>query len=211
MASYVAQGDSWIEVIVRGRLYDQTIMLVRHYKQLGATPVDYNDAVATLEDIINQYNTDATLPLGAWAALATTDMKLDWVQAQFIQPVRYRYEIDVATPGTGAAAPPTMPQNTAIGFINRSIHTGRKARGTTHIAGMPVSYTDSGYLTVAAQTALLPLCDAMKSPIVLTIPTIQIDPILFDRTFPLDPEVISDVFTEDNIRVMRRRTVRLGI
>lgn len=210
MASYAAASNSIIEAITMARINGQVVMMVRHYRQQPAS-VSYTDGRATLQDFLSQWDATAGYPYTEWAANASTEVSFFMHRAQFIWPVRFAYESFIPTLPAGALAPPTSSQNQAIAFTVQSDGVGRSARATVHMAGSPAADLTNGLVTPAALTTLVTLKDALAAPIIILTPAVTLLPCIYTRSSPADSQIITHGTIQPEARVMRRRTVGLGI
>jgi len=145
----------------------------------------------------------------ALQACHTDDFNFDFVSAQRVSPNRTIRLVKLASfPGTIATA--GLPPNVAITITKRTLTAGRRGIGSLHLTGVDPAVVALGEIvTLTTYAALLPLLTAGRS---VGAVTMSVDPGLFNPTRP--PTYFSRLFDaaiQTTTRVMRRRTVRVGI
>lgn len=148
---------------------------------------------------------------GTLQALHLTSFNFDAVSAQRVWPTRtIRMTTLSSFPGTITGSD-TAP-NTSVVVTKRTLTPGRMGLGSIHLSGVDNNSIVSGEIdtgVIASYTTFLAAVIAGR-----TVPavTMSIEPGLFNPSFP--PSFFSRLFDcilQTTIRVMRRRTVRLGI
>jgi len=135
---------------------------------------------------------------------------MSYFEAQLIRPFRLAYSRTTrAVPG--AHASPTEATNQAATITRKSDFAGRWAQSTLHIGPIPQANTvqDDGLIAVAYKAKLELFGAATLTPIIAAGCTFEaciVHPVgVHGGTTPLLTQTIGET-----VRVMRRRTVRLG-
>lgn len=137
------------------------------------------------------------------------DFNFDAVSAQRIFPVRtIRMNVLSSFPGTNVDS--GLPPNTAAVITKRTLTPGRQGLGSLHLSGTGQSNAVNGEWTSLTiyQNVATQLIATRTIPAV----TMTVEPGLSNPVFP--PQFFSRLFDcvpQRTIRVMRRRTVRVGI
>lgn len=212
MASPVISGDI-IQVVYRTILFEQNILNVLHYRvsQPIGTP-SYTEDLDFLTGLLEPGN-PGTLGTAIRTALATNATILD-ITLQRIYPNRSFY---LRTP-LGLAGQSTLGEATAANVSavvsKQSEAAGRGRTGSFHLGGVPAAGYTFGRLTAAFRADMVPVADALKADI--TDPgteAVLMVPGMFGLA-PGQPDPFRRVvqtFTQDTLRIVRRRTVGVGI
>lgn len=145
----------------------------------------------------------------ALQACHVDSFNFDFVTAQRVSPTRTIRLVKLASfPGTIGNV--GEPPNVAAVITKRTLTAGRRGIGSLHLTGVDQTAITDGLITnLVNYAALLPLLSAGRS---VGAVTMSVDPGLFNPTRP--PTFFSRLFDcaiQDTVRVMRRRTVRVGI
>lgn len=163
-----------------------------------------------LQAMADNFANNATNTLtAALQAVTENTFNFDFVSAQRVYPARTIRLIKLSSfPGTIADVP--MPPNVAIVITKRTLTPGRMGIGSLHLSGIPQNAVTNGLVANPATYATLIglLADARTVSAV----TMSIEPGLFNPTRPATFfSRIFDCLLQDTTRVMRRRTLRVGI
>lgn len=146
----------------------------------------------------------------AYLAACSTDFTLVSIAAQQITTVRSVKRVRaVGAPGTVVGACEIV--NAGATLTKRTNFGGRKEVGSLHMPGMPTNGADNGLLTAAQKTRYNNLAAAIQAAWVVPVTLVSYNNILFHRGQVPDYSIVTEVFPQDTIRTMRRRTVGLGI
>lgn len=208
MAFDVATG-AIIEVRHVQALNEQIIMNVRHYRLGVSTPTDGRELAEALLDEI------AEGVAAPWMATLAS-MQSSWlingpVDMQWIFPTRY---ITFTLPNPlngGTVAEAALPQNVSAVATLRPDLAIRGRVGSFHVAGAPVDQDNGGSWQPAYQTSLQTLATQLATPIVLPDASTVFNPILLKKSTPAESLLVTSGTYQQTVRVMRRRTVGLGI
>lgn len=203
----LAVGDV-VALTYEGTYDGQQIRYALHYRVAVAgsstTPELDLDAMAA-----NFSNPATNTMTGLLQGLHVSNFNFDAVLAQRVWPVR-TIGMRVLSSFPGTIAQPGLPVNTAAVITKRTLTPGRMGLGSLHLSGQ-----DSTNVSFSEWTSLT-LYTAFAAQLIAsrTIPavTMTVEPGLFNPTFP--PTFFSRLFdapAQPTLRVMRRRTVRVGI
>lgn len=134
-----------------------------------------------------------------------------WV-VQKIYPTRLKYE-SLARGAAGTHAFDTATGNQAAVITGQTPFAGRSEVSNKHIGPIPQdsSVQDSGMVAAAYKALLTTLAGAFNSSITSVAPAVQLDPGIYHRTGGIRFTSYYQMTVQDTLRVMRRRTVGVGI
>jgi len=199
-------------VAVVGSCFGQRIMLTHCYAITSQT-IGASDAVATTA-LLDQLRAGGGADI--WEALyldcLPAEYQLDYWYVQKDAPVRVRAaKVTRAVPGTHAN--PVLTANLAATITFNANLAGRPNLSTKHIGPLPdgAGVTADGEILAAYDTKLSALANGMMTQI-----TAGIGGIVFDAVIPHPAPagswtLIAGQSRGTTVRVMRRRTVRVGI
>jgi hypothetical protein len=207
------------QVIYRYTANNQICMATFGYVYTtGATTADQITATSSLLAIVSNVATNQLLDKMA-AAQSTTISYLD-VSVQVIWPTRYlKFKADIAK--VGQVAGNCDAQNLAAVITKQTEFAGRDAVGSLHLGGLPPNAFQNGLLTAAGKTRmnfiatnlLLDINDASNGIVwhpclVNKTPIVGTDPVKYQVS---GSTLLYTTVVQPQLRVMRRRTVDLGI
>lgn len=203
----LAVGDV-VALTYEGTFDSQQIRYALHYRVAVAgsstTPELDLDAMAA-----NFSSPGTNSMTNALQAVHVDSFNFDAVLAQRVWPVR-TIGMRVLSSFPGLIGQPGLPANAAAVITKRTLTPGRMGLGSLHLTGIDTANVAlSEITTLTGYTALATLLIASR-----TVPavTMTVEPGLFNPSFP--PTFFSRLFdapVQKTVRVMRRRTVRLGI
>lgn len=173
-------------------------------------------SAATTQEIVADIITDiksAAKLVPKFLNVMPTDYQLfqEWVQV--ISPLRLAKQT-FSDGNFGASGLTANTANVAATIERRGDVADRKNVGSLHlVAPDPASIATNGTITLAAYlTAINTLAAQMLVPIVGAVTGANLVPVLFNPRAPGNPpRRITATIAQNEIRVMRRRTVRVGI
>lgn len=204
-----AVGDI-IEVTFKGDVYNQTVLNILHYRVLtaatGSTTVQ-SDSLATAEHVGPAGGADIWTLM---ALLLANDYNLEGVRVQDVFPVRYA-PVFAALPAQGTGGPGNST-NLAGVITKQTRLSGRDQVGSIHLGPIADGDQDQGFMAGTWLTDAQSLADAME--VVLSpVAGLTLEPVIWHRTVPATGTYstrITNCTPRDTLRVMRRRTVRVG-
>lgn len=195
---------SIVQVIVESQLNRQTMLNILHYRYDGSTAPDYTVVCADLRDKL--IDTDQLV-----LRMADCCSEETFFRRLYVQPVwTERLAAIVATTSfIGAVAGPALPQNCAGVITKRSDFATRWGVGGIHVGGLPITFGDKGELSAAAFPPFIALGDYCSQPV--NAGGAVWTPVLWNINQP-DRVTVWDRFQlQETLRVMRRRTVGVGV
>lgn len=196
--------DAVVQVIIETNLNSQRLLNVLHYQADGTGAADYNVA---LNALIGVLLTPGDL-VDTLSACQSNEAQIRRISAQPVYPARLAIISEVQAID-GTVAQPALPQNTSLVVTKRSDLATRYGVGSIHIPGIPTTFVANGFITGAASAAMTAFADQasgqkMAAGIIWT-------PVLWNLATPGRVTVWDRYVIQDTSRVMRRRTVGVGI
>lgn len=200
-------GTIWqvgIESLVSG----QRCLNILHYRTTAeSTITGIADEAESVAAEMNKVN--GVIP--KMLACMHTSATIVRVSAQAIRNTRYArqfVEVDEdGSIGTGSVTP-----NVSAVITKRTTFSGRWAVGSFHLAGIPSSQIVNGLLDSGYKTLVSEIASEILAPLDPTVGGGEYEPILLH---PLGQHggytALTQADVQDTVRVMRRRTVGLGI
>lgn len=203
---YQVDSGAVLQITLVQSMFQQTIVNSFHYL-LGESggPVD---GIATADAFVDAWEN----PNGIHPALAlcqTQELKYVGILAQWISPIRYAYlfTLPAITQGNHIGAP--EPPNVAAAVLCRNELAGDSSKGVKHVAGVPQSANNQGSLTPAYRATLNSFALTLITDFNVNGKTLS--PILFRKAGPALGKRIDFADALETLRVIRRRTVGVGI
>lgn len=200
---------SIIEATFRGTLLGQTVMSVWHY---AVTTVATEPSIANeLRDFLNTWDNAlvAGIRLG-YVDCMPSNYTLRQSSAQLVSPTRSRKFFHTLNIGGNRTA--AMVPNTAGVMTYQTDAGGRDQVGSKHLPIDPNVDAVDGNLDVAYKNVLAILGARTTLPLLVVANGGEYAPVLWHRKKPQpSSSAIKDFIVQDTARVMRRRTVGLGI
>lgn len=209
--SLVALGEIW-ELRLHGSLAGQSIITVQHLRVSAITPPVTNTAL----NIALQAYTKAAGGFGFTALPALPD---SWsglsVQSQRVFPLTERSANSSSTWNVVGAAPGADTANVAQVVTRRTERAGRSEVSTGHLpCPTTADAIIAGELTVAQKALLTQWLGAQYTTVTLLAGSVSLEPVIWHRGIPPEGRfysIITSAVIQPTVRVMRRRTVGLGI
>ena len=186
---------------------------------IGWTPLELSEAIVDALD--SQAPTPGTL-INSMRQMMSDDVTINLLTAQGIYPTRYRMFQGEYTFAGMLVGDPCPAQNVAAVVQKFGPGGTRHDVGSFHLGGLGVSLFENGELTVGAQAALLNVAGDLKDNIVTTTNgNVTYTPVILKKKkvvidgkdkYQIDgyTELLGTI-PKETLRVMRRRTVRVGI
>lgn len=213
--AYTLAVDTLVELTSVAYQNSQVIESIFHYRVTTAGVL--NQAVEELQALVAQVQGVGGL-IATLAAAQSSTVLYQIVRAQAIKPIRYA-AVGASSTLVGARAGAAAPQNVAAVLTKytelataRKAKTGKGQIGSLHVAGLLQADISQGLVTAPVREGVLAdLADAMM--VGITIPGGAIlTPVIWHRTVAgTSTDNIVGVIPQVTARVMRRRTVGLGI
>lgn len=199
------------EYTVVGNVNGQKCMTVLHYCCSAPSAIgDPQDETSALMSELE--------PLGSIAVIANMqacqsgEYNIDYTRGQLFNANRFSYVRHVMAIA-GTIAEPCSAQNVNATITKRTQYSGRNQVGSVHLPGLADSEYESGLITTGAKVFLDDFAREAKKTIAITADTGRYFACVWHReeTFPVWADQWKSWITQPEVRVMRRRTVGLGI
>lgn len=202
----LANGDR-VLVSFTGTLLGQRIINTFLYR-LESVPAE-TDYDATMDLFFAELN-DAAGMIPAWLDCLPENITNTQAWLQVIRPARLRRKIYTVVGGGGRSIAQTS--NIQASITRQGELAGRRSIGGVRI---PLNDTgldyENGVLGLAMKNALQALADEMIETLEVGPGAIRFIPQVGTPKPPLNSFDLKDTFVQDTVRVLRRRTVGLGI
>lgn len=197
-----------VSVTYWGTLFAQRVMNVLHYRvSISSTDPSYVGAAAKLAGAMYSGVQSPGLPM---LDAQGPEYQLDEVRVQRLSPARERYvSSNAGLPGTYAGAC-TSPNVTAV-LIKKSASVSRHGLGTFHLPGIPAAGYAAGYLTAPYQIKMNAIGARLVNPVQPVLEALVVNPVIWTPADGLVYYPITGTTLVTTLRIMRRRTVGLGI
>jgi len=131
------------------------------------------------------------------------------IRYQRIAPTRYLQEVSIPAEREGRRDPSKMSNNAFV-ITRQGELAGRSNVSNIHIPGVSDTDMEQGFLTAAFLAIAEVFADKTVEEIDVGFGSGKLVPCAFKRSNPaMSPQMVS-AYTQDSVRVMRRRTVRVG-
>lgn len=204
--------NSVLELSFRGVVDGQRTLTIRHYTNAVAVPPGVPDRLF-LETFLNAVKPGGAMDLGTdYLAVCAADFQLTAMRVQIVAPARLRFlEDPIGAAGTQAGNTQATNINGTITF--RTDKSGRDQLGTIHPPALAEGTYANGLILPAFRDKLSALGDTLSGLVVLPGDMGIWRPCIWHKTRvgSAATDGITDYSVGDTVRVMRRRTVGLGI
>lgn len=200
-------GDN-ILVTLRGSFNNQAIINTFYYR-VTVAPTTKLPQFDVFEDLLDLFNAPGNL-IAKFVEIPPGQYTLDQVWMQVVFPGRYvAYKFNAGIQGAGEDVGRTP--NLAGVITRRTDKAGRNQVGSLHIpVGQGDNSVDNGLITGTTLSAMNALALVLKNS--YTVSGYTFRPVLTPfNNGDGSAKWIDSAFTQDTARVMRRRTLRLGI
>lgn len=202
--AYTVPDGAILECTIRCTVNAQTTLSVFHYKLQDSLGLPDGDSAI---DAFNLEWNDTLDFVGAYAGCMAENVDLVQLVYQWIYPTRYHRVIKAPSVLNGGLVDTCNAPNVAQVITRSGDIADRHGIGTTHVPGLGTgSYADGELL--AGQKVLL---DTLAGFMDDKYRTDTMFPVLYNRTNPAQSRVITRAAAQSTVRVMRRRTVGVGI
>lgn len=200
--------NALVQVSLRGRCFNQRIILTHFYRTNGAGPgASFTADLNLILDRLVPAGVDTFIP--EYLALMPQSYTLETIRAQAITPVRSVIVERAIVGGAGTHPDPATTANDAATITFRTDLGGRRQTSTKHIGPTPDSAAAAGLVTGPYGVLLTNLAHVLDDTFV---PVGWVGGLV-----PCVPHVDTGLYNDitswvigDTSRVMRRRTVRVG-
>lgn len=199
-----------VEVTWEQIMFSQVILNIQHFRVTSST--SSGSDVGDNQSFANHLAalTGAGELITVWRDGVAANLVFQRVRAQKIDPVRSAYTTAaIGLAGTNAQS--SEISNLAVVVSKRGTSGTRRAQGSIHFAGVSPDLMSGGEIQAGVETwwnNLEPLWSASQN--VATIPA-TLQPIIYNPGTTPNFQTVAVWQLQSTARVMRRRTVRVGI
>jgi len=199
-----------VEVTWVQEMFSQTILNIQHFRVTSSTSSgsDVGDNQSTADHLASL--TGAGQLITVWRTNLVPEWTLRRVRVQKVSPIRSAYTT-AAINLSGLDGNDSQLPNIAVVVSKRGTSGTRRAQGSIHFAGWSPAFFNQGVIQAGIETwwnNLEPLWSATQT--VAAIPA-SIQPIIYNPGASINWQTVAVWQLQDTARVMRRRTVRVGI
>ena len=208
----LATGDI-VEIIIRSDVLNQACLTVLHYK-VGST-VFAGTYFAQLDEINAHFNVDAITSFpNALANVMAPNTTVSSLTIQRVYPTRSPYKRYNATYAGNYPTGTCLTPNISAVVTKQSEAAGRGRAGALHVPGISSDAILDGRLSAGMRAAMDTFASFVDDPYVPVGGSLyMLTPGMFNPRLGAGAnfKAVVTAYTEDTVRVMRRRTVGLGI
>lgn len=203
--------DDVLEVSIEGIQANQRTLNIRHYRVAvqSATP----DPLAEQQEFLDILSSVAPGGLAlTYLNCCSFDYRIATMRVQRISPARFPF-ISKQLDELGRIGE-TSPGPLVAGVIDFGTGlVGRKQRGSIHVPGVTQTAANNGNLGIAQRALYNALGLQLRARIINPVSGGEYQPVIFHRV-PIGAGTFDDITShkvQPEVRVMRRRTVGVGI
>lgn len=208
---YTPSKQSLISATLVMRLNNQEIINTMHYQPEEPESGTFPDGEAVLDEfasIIDEADNGWSFKQAVFSSVELTIVAL---RLQFIYPTRYAYKTYTTTAEAGTQVGDALPQNVSAALTMQTNFAGRHEHGTLKIGGLPSSAVVNGYIDNITRGHIASMGQWLTQVSPGATFAHPYKAIVLRRVEPTLSNVITHNVVGTTARVMRRRTVGLGI
>lgn len=199
-----------ISLTTKAEYQQQTIMNVFHYKAFISSTIADGAAELTALNAFFYNNIWKAAVAAGWANQVVESFRMDWFQAQVIYPNRQFY-IRRLVGELGAQPNPGCPSNTGITINWQTQFATRGRSGAKHFTALPLDALTGNRIAPLFVTAWQNLQPLLLEPRDTLAGVGQLVPVVWSMAQPGTPSEVVLATALDEVRIMRRRTFRIGV
>jgi len=196
---------SWVQDCL-----EQRFLNIQHYRVTSSSSSNSDTADSqSFADHLAALTGGAEL-IGIWKAEMSEDWILRDVRAQKVDPTRSAYA-EAAINAQGLDAGPADVQNAAVVVTKRGTSGTRKGIGGVHFGGFRPTKFSQGNISAATETwwgNMEPLYTASQT---VAANGVIYAPVIYNPGSTPNYQTVFSWTLQDTVRVMRRRTLRVGV
>lgn len=200
--SYHPATNSIVEVQVVGRIFNQRTRNVFHYGMVRVGGGVFDSGRVTLGHVGSMF---AENIMTAFTPCVSEDWTFEYLQAQFIDPVRYRLRrftvADLTIDETGQVASPSQAPSVTACISLFMDGSGKEYQGRRYLPALPTSFNDNGNLSGPGVTAFAALADSCVAPYDW----------IGDDPFTMYPTLLTTGFVNGEMQYITSRAVHLPL
>ena len=188
------------------------ILNVWHYEAVITGGGTVADGPAEMTNIMSKFETTVWNPAAGttWPEWTVQTMVFDYLQAQIIDPIRRYYMLRVLGQ-SGDIAGGGVPSNVGATVSFQSNTVGRGRTGSKHFTGLLNADVAGGNIAVGLYTKIGDTSQKSVANIAGTDPSLTWQARIWSNAHPTERSKVVSQYTNPNVRIMRRRTLHVGI
>lgn len=210
MATFpIANGDI-CQVTIWCTYQSSKILNVLHYE--AVVPGGLADGLPEVQSLLEKIRTTAINPAvgNKWRDWTVDQYRFNYSIGQIIYPTRRFYvsdqiELSGTLPGDGC------PSNVGATASLQSSKVGRGRSGSKHFTGLDNADVAGGSLNAITRTNIQDTVDKLTTDIISADPSLTWKPRIWSNSHPGDINEIVSSYVWPEPRIMRRRTLHVGI
>lgn len=210
VADFAVGNGNLAQVVVWSTYQSSKILNVFHYEAICAAPIDDGPGeVLNLAQSFNALVINAVIGT-KWRDWVVQAFQFNYTQAQIIHPTR-RYYLSEVTDVTGVLMAEGCSSNIGATVLLQSNKVGRGRSGSKHFTGFDLNDAGGGTLPNATRTKVSETIDKAKATFSGVDPGLQWEARIWSASHPTDRNRIVSTYVWPESRIMRRRTLHVGI
>lgn len=206
---YTISAGDLIQYTIEYDVLSQRCMNVFFYSVRGDLSAD-TDGATYLDAFLAEMEKPVSIMSAIKLAMAPNTTILQH-SAQKVLPLRMTRRINpIGLSGTSSLGDCAAPN--LSGVITKTVDRAKRGgTGSTHIAGVPTGAVELGRLEETYENALYSIAQRIASEIDPGIDLLKLQPVLGGLPLSVNAPDITGYAVQNTIRVMRRRTIGVGI
>lgn len=198
------------QVTMIGKHAGQYVLSVFHYQYEGPA-VGADQYQAVLAALSNDFYQRVWLAAGGMRSCVAPQYYLQRIRTQIVHTIRGYYVDQMVDSIGNAAGEPALPPNDSVCVSIFGEKVGRGRTGSKHFPAVPADWILSG--TIDPDRIGTYVSAAQKFQLVLlgADPAQNFRPVIWNPRMPLERNRVRGIRVEETSRIMRRRTVGVGI
>lgn len=205
MAIPAVQPNTVFSATIEGDFLGQQVMTVFHYAYLAEASAPHADVMAALTELVEAV--DGLYE--DYQDIVPLNLNNMIIRYQRISPVRYAQEVSTPASREGQRAI-AYQANIATVVTRQAEMAGRGYVSNLHIPGGSEGDQLGGYITDAFKALVDVFAEESTRTINVGAGGGKLVPVAFKRSNPAASPQLVTAYTQDTVRVMRRRTLRQG-
>jgi hypothetical protein len=188
------------------------VLNVWHFEAVITGTGTVADGPAEVLQLITKFEDNVISPAAGtkWLDWTVNTFHFDYLQGQIIDPIR-RYYMILVTNVAGSTINDGVASNVGATVSYQSNMVGRGRTGSKHFTGQDNADMANGTIMPALYTKIGDTSQKSIMNIAGTDPSLTWQPRIWSGSHPTERNKIVSQYTNPNVRIMRRRTLHVGI
>jgi len=208
---YTPSNNSIVQVTLFGVMNNQQWMNVIHFRPNDPPAGEIPDGEVNLDELVALID----VADDGWSAkrcvYTSEEMHISGIRAQYISPLRWAYKDYAPSEEVGTQPGDQAPQNIAAVGVFQCDETGDHAQGTIHIPGLTADDVADGFIGGIVKGHIASEIEMLLQTFTPAGSSLDYRRIIYNREAPTTSLYCTHGKVMEQARVMRRRTVGLGI